>query len=97
MTASTRSLDFMCQGIPPSWLPRQEPPLDPPEDVNLDHYGYGKLAESEVRFALNKHSEPGFLIGIDWNLDDIELSPERNFVIAQLVLQVKIPLGALYE
>ena len=97
MTAAIQFQDFMFKGIPQSFQPKPEPPLDPPEDVNLDHYGYGKLAESEVRFALNKHSEPGFLIGIDWNLDDIELSPERNFVIAQLVLQVKIPLGALYE
>ena len=97
MTASTRSLDFMFQGIPPSWQPRQEPPLDPPESVNLDAYAYGEQAEREIRDTLNRYSDPDFLVEIDWNLDDIELSPERNYVFAQLSVRVKIPLGALYK
>ena len=97
MTASTRSLDFMFQGIPPSWQPRQEPPLDPPEDVNLDAYAYGEQAEREIRDTLNRYSDPDFLVEIDWNLDDVELSPDRKYVYVQQVVRSRIPFGALYK
>lgn len=97
MTASTRSLDFMFQGIPPSWQPKPEPPLDPPEDIDLDHHAYGEQAEREIRDTLTQFSDPDFLVEIDWNLDDIELSDDRKYVYVQQVVRSRIPFGALYK
>ena len=97
MTASTQFWDFICDGIPQKWTPQRPLPLDPPEDINLDHYAYGQLAEREIRDALNRYSEPDFLDDIDWNLDDVELCPQGNYVIAQLFVRVKIPFGSLYK
>ena len=96
MTASTRSLDFMFQGIPQSWHQWKEPPLDPPEDVYLDAHAYGKQAETEIRDALIQFSDPDFLDDIDWNLDDIELSADQRYVYANALVRVRIPFGALY-
>ena len=85
----------MLNGIPQSWQPKPEPPLDPPESVDLDRHAYGEQAEREIKDTLNRYSDPDFLVSIDWNPVDVELSTEQNYVYAQLSVLVRIPFGAL--
>ena len=95
MTASIQFQDFMLNGIPQSW--RQQLPLDPPESVNLDAPAYGEQSEREIRDTLNKFSEPSFLVDVDWNYDDVELSIDGKWVIVKQLVTTRIPFGALYK
>ena len=97
MTASIQFQDFMFKGIPQSWQPKPEPPLDPPESVDLDRPAYGKQSERELRDTLTRYSEPDFLLDVDWNYDDVELSIDGKWVIVKQVLTTRIPFGALYK
>ena len=95
MTAAIQFQGFMFDGIPQSW--RRQLPLDPPESVNLDAPAYGEQSERELRDTLTRFSEPDFLLDVDWNYDDVELSIDGKWVIVKQVVTTRIPFGALYK
>mgnify|MGYP001185532532 CR=1 FL=1 len=97
MTALLQFQDFMFKGIPQSWQPKPEPPLDPPESVDLDAPAYGEQSERELRDTLTKFSDPDFFLDVDWNYDDVELSIDGKWVIVKQVVTTRIPFGALYK
>ena len=95
MTASIQFQGFMFDGIPQRWRP--QPPLDPPESVDLDAPAYGEQSERELRDTLTRFSEPDFFLDVDWNYDDVELSIDGKWVIVKQVVTTRIPFGALYK
>ena len=97
MTAAIQFQDFMFNGIPQSWQPKPEPPLDPPESVDLDRPAYGAQSERELRDRLTQSPDPDFLLDIDWNYDDVELSIDGEWVITKHLVTTRIPFGALYK
>lgn len=97
MTALLQFQDFMFKGIPQSWQPKPEPPLDPPESVDLDAPAYGQQSERELRDTLTRFSEPDFFLDVDWNYDDVELSIDGKWVIVKQLVTTRIPFGALYK